>query len=81
MKYIFVVLLSGLISVSALASEVDQRKVKACQGIVDQLEHNKDLKRQGGSSSYKNTLRKRRQALDKKYGQLQCYMVKEHLDR
>lgn len=81
MKYIFIVLLSGFISVSATASEVNKSKIRSCQKIVNQLEHNRDLKRQGGSSSYKNSLRKRRQALDKEYGQRQCYMVKEHLKR
>lgn len=81
MKYIVVMLLSGMISMNISADEVNQRKVDTCQHIVDQLEHIKDLKRKGGSSQYKNSLRKQRQSLDKKYGQLQCYTVKEFLER
>lgn len=81
MQYIVIMLLSAFISTSISADEVDQRKVVTCQHIVDQLEHIKDLKRKGGSSQYKNSLRKQRQSLDKKYGQLQCYRIKEYLER
>lgn len=81
MKYIFVMLISSFLSMNISAESVDQRKVKSCQYIVDELEQLKDLKRKGGSSQYKNTLRKQRQSLDKKYGQLQCYTIKEHLKR
>ncbi len=81
MKYITAVLLSAFISVSISAEEVDQRKVRSCQDIVDHLEHIKSLRKHAGSSQQKNSLRKRRQALDKEYGQLQCYTVKEHLKR
>ena len=63
------------------ADDLDHRQVSSCQNIVDQLERIKKLKKKGGSSQYKNSLRQQRQGLDKKYGQLQCYRVKEHLDR